>query len=359
MPRAGLAAAGPARAQSGSRTAGCTGPPFLTSQMGRCLCSSGDRVTKCLASPLAQQVLKRLCPCQSQHRETTDPSCCVITQAANLSGTRTRGPLCRAACCGPAEHLQTLKGEPAGQRGGREGQDTGTRCTYPRAPSPPPCRAPANGPGRRPAGCPPGGRCSGPCSALPTSSSAAAAARAPRRPASPCRAAQGQVRVAAQSVPPAQHPGSLARAPSREGGWLRGRPPPAPAPPRAPAPPVPALAAGLAGTRRVRGQRLGAQSQPPAAGLRLGPTRGRVQEEVLSLLGGENTAAPVRGSAPTAANAFQKTRKTAPRSRDRCDVGNAFSGTAVCCLLTGAAYPRGAVTGFFCPLTKANSTPAS
>lgn len=152
--------------------------------------------------------------------------------------------------------------------------------------------------------------------------------------------------MAAQSAPPAQHPGSprlpspwrlqalltSGNRPGRRPGaltlavWLpRGQLAAhphcpvgpwgrkgglascsSPAPPRAP---VPALAAGLAGTR-VRGQRLRAQSQPPAAGLGLGPARGRVQEEVLSLLGGENsTAVSVRCSAPGQQTPFRKRGK--------------------------------------------------
>lgn len=315
----------------------------------------------------------------------------------------TRGPLCWAVCWGPAKRLQTLKGEPTGQRGGREGRDTGTRCTYPRAPSPPPCRAPATGPGRRPAGCPPGGRCSGPCSALPTSSSAAAAARALRRQASLCGAARGpEVRVATQSTPPAQHPGSprlpnpqgpcLQRPqallaggnrPGRRPGsqtlaiWLprgssqptptvpfvlgagRGAgagplsgeqaamkaPPPAPAPPRAPAPtgtcarcrprrhtPRPRAAAGCPGPASRRRPPPGAR-QGARGGGSLVPA-GRREQHSSS---GQRLHSD--GSTCLAESTQNRTETARPTRR-----GNAFSGSAVCCLLTVAARPRRAVT---------------
>lgn len=82
----------------------------------------------------------------------------------------------------------------------------GAACTYPRAPSPPPCQARDSGLGRRPAECPPGGKCSGPCSALPTSSSAAAGAPGPSLPKSLCEAAkeqgQSQCRVGVALYPP-------------------------------------------------------------------------------------------------------------------------------------------------------------
>lgn len=98
----------------------------------------------------------------------------------------------------------------------REGHDTGTRCTYPRAPAPRPCQAPGTGPGRRPAGSPPGGKYSGPCSAPRTSSSAAAAAPAPHLLRSPCEAARegGQVRSSPRSTPSPPYPADSASLPS-------------------------------------------------------------------------------------------------------------------------------------------------
>lgn len=107
------------------------------------------------------------------------------------------GPPCAGQ--GPESRAHPEQRRVPGSRRGGPGHGTGT---YPRAPSPPPCRAPETGPGRLPAGSPPAGRCNGRCSALLTSSSAAAEAPGPPRPKPLCgKMAQGKLSIHEPSRP--------------------------------------------------------------------------------------------------------------------------------------------------------------